>query len=97
MNDYRDGAGGQFDLPGHIDIGLARGWVARGVVVNQDDRRSVQLQRSLHYFARVAEGAILAMVSFAGRGGTGRRKGLKIPRLRSFGFESRRPDHDVSC
>src|SRR5579875_277774 len=28
-----------------------------------------------------------------GRGETGRRKGLKIPRLRSYGFDSRRPHH----
>jgi hypothetical protein len=29
----------------------------------------------------------------SGRGETGRRKGLKIPRLRSYGFDSRRPHH----
>src|SRR3984893_14044709 len=29
-----------------------------------------------------------------GRGETGRRKGLKIPRLRSYGFDSRRPHHE---
>ena len=43
----------RLDLRGHVDVGLGGRGVARGVVVHQDQRRGVQLQRPLDHLARV--------------------------------------------
>ena len=45
--------GGILDLGGHVDIGLGRRGVARRMVVHQDQRRGIQLQRPLDHLARV--------------------------------------------
>ena len=41
------------DLLGHAEIGLRRGRIARGVVVDQDQRTGVQHQGPLDHFTRV--------------------------------------------
>ena len=41
------------DDPRHLDIGRRRRWVAAGVVVDQDQRRRMQLQRALHDLPRI--------------------------------------------
>ena len=45
--------GGGDDLAGHGDIGLGGGWIARGVIVAEDDGRGRHLQRPPHDLARI--------------------------------------------
>lgn len=45
--------GGLLDLLGHRDIGLRGGRIARWMIVHQNERGGVQLQRPLDDFARV--------------------------------------------
>ena len=46
------------DLLGHLDIGLWRGGVARGVVMHEHDGGCRQLQRPLHHLAHIDRGVI---------------------------------------
>ena len=41
------------DPPGHFYVGLRRGGIARRVVVHEDQRRGVKLQRAFHDFAGI--------------------------------------------
>src|SRR5439155_19030967 len=56
-----------FDVLGYGDVGLRRGWVARGVVVHQDQCRGAEIERALDDLARVDRrmvdrAALLALV-----------------------------------
>ena len=48
-----EGLCGNLDLLCHRDVGLRRGWITRGMVVYQDQGRSVQFQRPFNHFAWV--------------------------------------------
>ncbi len=41
------------DREGHVHVGLAGGWVARGVVVYEDHRGGVEFQRAFDDLSRV--------------------------------------------
>ena len=45
--------GSRLDFLGHGYIGGRRGRIARGVIVHQDQRRRVEFERALDYFARI--------------------------------------------
>jgi hypothetical protein len=44
---------GLLHLAGHLDVGLGGRGVARGKVVNHDERGGAELERPLHDFARI--------------------------------------------
>src|SRR5882757_8217868 len=67
VQDHAECRRGFFDVLGYSDVGLGRGRVAGGVVVQQDQRRGAEIERALDDLARVDRGvvdraALLALV-----------------------------------
>ncbi len=46
-------AGGGDNLPGHFNIGLRRGGVATGVIMQQNDRGCGMFKRAFYHLARI--------------------------------------------
>src|SRR5690606_14949597 len=53
MDDEAHHLGCSLDPAGHGDIRLRRGWIARGVIVDENQGRGIQLKRPAHDLARV--------------------------------------------